>query len=209
MPSSASSSTNLTALRELGCGGGGRGVDSDLLEHMQGGRHRGAVGGGRAILVCVGPDASASGWCAEAKRLADLADAPWFAVTVERPGTVMDPAGRQKVEAALRLAESWGRKTRSLVGSDIVDEVPAGRQVRECDADRGGPRPSGAAVAPLRAHPGVRWCGRRAAFAVHVVTFGREGEEEPAPASCRRSGGWTASGRRHGGVPGHPSPARC
>lgn len=115
--------SNLTALRELALRRVAARVDSDLVEHMQGGAIEGPWAAGERILVCVGPDISAERVVREAKRLADLADAPWFAVTVERPGTTMDTAGRQRVDAALRLAESLGAETRSLVGSDLVDEL--------------------------------------------------------------------------------------
>ncbi|WP_029004608.1 sensor histidine kinase [Azorhizobium doebereinerae] len=115
--------TNLTALRELALRRVAARVDCDLLEHMQGGAIDGPWAAGERILVCVGPDASAQKVVREAKRLADLADAPWFAVTVERPGTPLDMAARQNVDAALRLAESLGAETRALVGSDIVDEL--------------------------------------------------------------------------------------
>ncbi len=115
--------SNLTALRELALRRVAARVDSDLMEHMQGGAIEGPWAAGERILVCVGPDVSAERVVREAKRLADLADAPWFAVTVERPGTTLDTAGRKRVDAALRLAESLGAETRSLVGPDLVDEL--------------------------------------------------------------------------------------
>ncbi|OYX14594.1 MAG: two-component sensor histidine kinase [Rhizobiales bacterium 32-66-8] len=115
--------TNLTALRELALRRVAARVDSDLMEHMQGGAIEGPWAAGERILVCVGPDLSAERVVREAKRLADLADAPWLAVTVERPGTMLDIAGRRRVDAALRLAESLGAETRALVGSDLVAEL--------------------------------------------------------------------------------------
>ncbi|MGU3493859.1 DUF4118 domain-containing protein [Xanthobacteraceae bacterium A53D] len=115
--------SNLTALRELALRRVAARVDSDLLEHMQGGAIAGPWAAGERILVCVGPDASAERVVREAKRLADLADAPWLAVTVERPGTQPDAKARQLVDGALRLAESLGAETRALVGNDIVEEV--------------------------------------------------------------------------------------
>ncbi len=68
--------TNLTALRELALRRVAARVDSDLIEHMQGGAIEGPWAAGERILVCVGPDASAQKVVREAKRLADLADAP-------------------------------------------------------------------------------------------------------------------------------------
>ncbi|BAF87566.1 osmosensitive K+ channel signal transduction histidine kinase [Azorhizobium caulinodans ORS 571] len=115
--------TNLTALRELALRRVAARVDSDLIEHMQGGAIEGPWAAGERILVCVGPDASAQKVVREAKRLADLADAPWLAVTVERPGHPLDATARARADAALRLAESLGAETRALVGSDLVEEL--------------------------------------------------------------------------------------
>ena len=171
--------TNLTALRELALRRVAARVDSDLLEHMQGGAIEGPWAAGERILVCVGPDASAQRVVREAKRLADLADAPWFAVTVERPGTVLDPAGRQKVEAALRLAESLGAETRSLVGSDIVDEVlrvAKFENVTQIVVARARPARLSRPFVRTLADALVR---EASGIAVHVVTFGNEPEEAP------------------------------
>ncbi|OYX86430.1 MAG: two-component sensor histidine kinase, partial [Azorhizobium sp. 35-67-5] len=171
--------TNLTALRELALRRVAARVDSDLLEHMQGGAIEGPWAAGERILVCVGPDASAQRVVREAKRLADLADAPWFAVTVERPGTSMDLAARQKVDAALRLAESLGAETRSLVGSDIVDEVlrvAKFENVTQIVVARARPARLSRPFVRTLADALVR---EASGIAVHVVTFGSETDEAP------------------------------
>lgn len=175
--------TNLTALRELALRRVAARVDDDLVEHMQGGAIEGPWAAGERILVCVGPDASAQRVVREAKRLADMADAPWFAVTVERPGTVMDLAARQKVDAALRLAESLGAETRSLVGSDIVDEVlrvAKFENVTQIVVARARPARLSRPFVRTLADALVR---EASGIAVHVVTFGSETDEG---ASTRR-----------------------
>ena len=58
-----------------------------------------------------------------AKRLADLMDAPWLAVTVERPGTNLDDDARQRLDEAMKLAESLGAETQTLTGSDLPAEL--------------------------------------------------------------------------------------
>ena len=58
-----------------------------------------------------------------AKRLADLMDAPWIAVTVERPGSHLDEASRRHLDEAMKLAETLGGETKTLVGSDLPAEL--------------------------------------------------------------------------------------
>ncbi|WP_181701553.1 sensor histidine kinase [Chthonobacter albigriseus] len=115
--------SNLTALRELALRRVAARVDSDLVERMQGGAIEGPWAAGERILVCVGADAAAARLVRHAKRLADLMDASWFAVAVERPGSDLDPAARARRDAALRLAESLGAETRALVATDRVGEI--------------------------------------------------------------------------------------
>ncbi|TCK28095.1 osmosensitive K+ channel signal transduction histidine kinase [Ancylobacter aquaticus] len=115
--------SNLTALRELALRRVAAQVDSDLVERMQGAAIEGPWAAGERLLVCVGPDMAAERVVREAKRLADLMDAAWFAVTVERPGQVMATPDRQKLDAGLRLAESLGAEVRALVAGDVAAEL--------------------------------------------------------------------------------------
>jgi two-component system sensor histidine kinase KdpD len=50
-------------------------------------------------------------------------DAPWIAGTVERPGTNLDPAARQRLDEVMKLAESLGAETQTLSGSDLPAEL--------------------------------------------------------------------------------------
>jgi len=93
--------SNLTALRELALRRVAARVDSDLLERMQGSAIEGPWAAGERLLVCVGPDVAAERVVREAKRLADLLDASWFAVTVERPGRTVAAGERARLEAGM------------------------------------------------------------------------------------------------------------
>ena len=50
-------------------------------------------------------------------------DAPWLAVTVERPGANLDGVARQRLDEAMKLAESLGAETQTLTGSDLPAEL--------------------------------------------------------------------------------------
>ena len=78
---------------------------------------------GERILTCVGPDPISPSIVRAAKRLADLMDAPWIAVTVERPGGRLNEAARRRVDEVFKLAESLGAETKTLIGNDIPGEL--------------------------------------------------------------------------------------
>src|SRR5882757_5438602 len=86
---------NLTALRELALRRAAERIDADLIERMQAQAIEGPWAAGERILACIGPDAISPTVVRTAKRLAGLMDAPWLAVTVERPGADLDGGARQ------------------------------------------------------------------------------------------------------------------
>src|SRR5689334_7994823 len=102
---------NLTALRELALRRAAERIDHALVEHMQAQAIEGPWAAGERILACIGADPVSPTVVRTAKRLADLMDAPWLAVTVERPGTNLEVAARQRLDEAMRLAESLGAET--------------------------------------------------------------------------------------------------
>ncbi len=114
---------NLTALRELALRRAAERVDADLIERMQAQAIEGPWAAGERILACIGPDSVSPEVVRTAKRMADLMDAPWSAVTVERPGGYRDDASRQRVDHAIKLTESLGASTTRLVGNDLPAEV--------------------------------------------------------------------------------------
>ena len=114
---------NLTALRELALRRAAERIDNELIEHMQAQAIEGPWAAGERILACIGPDPISPAVVRTAKRLADLMDAPWLAVTVERPGAILDGAARQRLDDGMKLAESLGAETQTLTGSDLPAEL--------------------------------------------------------------------------------------
>ena len=114
---------NLTALRELALRRAAERVDADLIDHMQAQAIEGPWPAGERILACVGPDADATTIVRAAKRLADVMDAPWMAVTVEAAGEQLSDAARRHVDKAMQLAQSLGAETHTLTASDIAAEL--------------------------------------------------------------------------------------
>ncbi len=114
---------NLTALRELALRRAAERIDADLIARMQAHAIEGPWAAGERILACIGPDPTSPMIVRSAKRLADLMDAPWIAVTVERPGDRLNETARRRVDEALKLAEMLGGETKTLVGNDIPAEL--------------------------------------------------------------------------------------
>ena len=114
---------NLTALRELALRRAAERIDADLIERMQAQAIEGPWAAGERILACIGPDPISPTVVRTAKRLADLMDAPWLAVTVDRPGSSLDGGARQRLDESMRLAESLGAETQTLTGSDLPAEL--------------------------------------------------------------------------------------
>jgi two-component system sensor histidine kinase KdpD len=169
---------NLTALRELALRRVAAQVDSDLRERMQGGAIEGPWAAGERLLACIGSDDAAERVVRETRRLADLLDAEWFAVSVERPGADADASGRQRLDAALRLATSLGATGRQLVGHDLAAEILRFARFENVTQ---------IVIARASASRLRRWFGRTLADAivrrsggisVHVVTT-EEGAEAP------------------------------
>src|SRR5262245_50886925 len=114
---------NLTALRELALRRAAERVDASLVERMQAQAIEGPWAAGERILACIGPDLVSPTVVRNAKRLADLMDAPWIAVTVERPGSNLSAPARQRLDEAMKLAESLGAETQTLTSADLPAEL--------------------------------------------------------------------------------------
>ncbi|HEY1244659.1 MAG TPA: sensor histidine kinase KdpD [Hyphomicrobiaceae bacterium] len=114
---------NLVALRELALRRAAERIDTDLVERLQAHAIEGPVPAGERILACIGHQPGAPAIVRTAKRLADLMDAPWIAVTVEPPGSRPDEATQRRIDKALKLAEALGGETKALVGNDIAGEI--------------------------------------------------------------------------------------
>ena len=114
---------NLTALRELALRRAAERIDVDLVARMQAQAIEGPWPAGERILACIGPDPNSPIVVRTAKRLADLMDAPWLAVTVERPGASLSDTDRQRIDDAIALAQSLGAETQTLTGADLPAEL--------------------------------------------------------------------------------------
>jgi two-component system, OmpR family, sensor histidine kinase KdpD len=114
---------NLTALRELALRRAAERIDADLISRMQAQAIEGPWAAGERILACIGPDSISPTVVRTAKRLADLMDAPWLAVTVERPGSTLDDVARRRLDDAMKLAEALGAETQTLTASDLPAEL--------------------------------------------------------------------------------------
>ncbi|MBN8982408.1 MAG: sensor histidine kinase KdpD, partial [Rhizobiales bacterium] len=114
---------NLAALRELALRRAAERIDAALVSRMQAQAIEGPWAAGERIVACVGIERDSETIVRTAKRLADLMDAPWIAITVERPSVELSEEARRSRDDAMRLAETLGGDTKTLVGSDIPDEI--------------------------------------------------------------------------------------
>ena len=115
---------NLTALRELALRRAAERIDADLVERMQAQAIEGPWAAGERILACIGPDPISPTVVRTAKRLADLMDAPWHGGHGRTAGRGNSTTtARQRLDDAMKLAESLGAETKTLVGNDLPAEL--------------------------------------------------------------------------------------
>ena len=202
---------NLTALRELALRRAAERIDADLIERMQAQAIEGPWAAGERILACIGPDPISPTVVRTAKRLADLMDAPWIAVTVERPGTNLDAAARQRLDEAMKLAESLGAETQTLTGNDLPAELLRFAKFENVTQIVIGRSRGGFFSELLRRSLPHELVRRTQDIAIHLVTR----EAEPGAPGAGRAGGRTSrsdrcpfSTRRSRSRPRSPS-ARC
>lgn len=179
---------NLTALRELALRRAAERVDASLIERMQAQAIEGPWAAGERILACIGPDPVSPVVIRTAKRMADLMDAPWLAVTVERPGAVLDNAARQRLDATIALAQSLGAETQTLSGADLPAELLRFAKFENVTQIVVGRSRAGFLSELLRRSLPHELVRRTQDIAIHLVT--REAEATGEPASRRRT--WLA-----------------
>ena len=158
---------NLTALRELALRRVAEQVDDALVERMQAGAIEGPWAAGERIMALVGPDVVSRIVVRQSKRLADLMNAPWTAISVERPG---QRTRRGFSQAAGRGAALGGRSRRRYRDSCRRRHSGRGaalRPAQQCDANCRRPfarRPVGRTPAPFAAaRAGAQCCRHRRA----------------------------------------------
>ncbi len=176
---------NLTALRELALRRAAERIDADLVSRMQAQAIEGPWAAGERILACIGPDTISPTVVRTAKRLADLMDAPWLAVTVERPGTNLDEAARRRLDDAMKLAQTLGAETQTLTGSDLPAELLRFAKFENVTQIVIGRSHGGFFSELLRRSLPHELVRRTQDIAVHVVT--RQAETPPSAVTRRRA----------------------
>ncbi len=112
---------NLTALRELALRRAAQTIDDQLVGAMRRAGVEGPWAAGERIIVLVGGDAMAPALVRAGRRLAEMMDAPWTVIHVERPSRPPSSADAMaRLNEALKLAEQLGGSTQVLTGDDIV-----------------------------------------------------------------------------------------
>ena len=180
---------NLTALRELALRRAAERIDADLISRMQAHAIEGPWAAGERILACIGPDASSPAVVRTAKRLADLMDAPWLAVTVERPGGHIGADARAKIDDAMKLAQALGGETQTLTGSDLPAELLRFAKFENVTQIVIGRSQTGFLSEILRRSLPHELVRRAQDIAIHLVTR----QSEAAPPRPRRRYGFTFS----------------
>jgi two-component system sensor histidine kinase KdpD len=116
------SPTNLAALRELAVDTIAGHVDSDLREHML--ARGGAMPVRRRVMAAIDGHAQSEYLVRVARRIAERRGAPWSVAFVDT-GSRLDPARRERLDAAMRLARRLGGEAIVLRGHAIADELLA------------------------------------------------------------------------------------
>lgn len=116
------SPTNLAALRELALETIAGHVDSDLREHML--ARGSAMPVRRRVLAAIDGHTQSEYLVRVARRIAERRGAPWSVAFVDT-GKRLDPARREQLDAAMRLARRLGGEAIILRGHAIADELLA------------------------------------------------------------------------------------
>ncbi|EIL93209.1 sensor histidine kinase [Rhodanobacter spathiphylli] len=116
------SPTNLAALRELALETIAGHVDSDLREHML--ARGSAMTVRRRVLAAIDGHGQSDYLVRVARRIAERRGAPWSVAWVDT-GARLEPARRERLDAAMRLARRLGGEAIILRGHAIADELLA------------------------------------------------------------------------------------
>ena len=118
--------TNLQALRELALRRAAQVVDRQMLDQVQAAGTPGAWAAGDRLLVAVSDAPGSDAVVRAGKRLADAMKAPWTAVVIETPRLdALDPAGRERIADALRLAVSLGGSVAAVPAASVAEGLLA------------------------------------------------------------------------------------
>lgn len=115
---------NLAALRELALRRTAERVDDQMVDYMRRNAIQGPWAAGERIMVCVSEAADSLRLVRSGRRMADQLGAKWTAVYVEMPRhNRLDEGERDRIAAALRLAESLGGEAVTIPALDLPQEL--------------------------------------------------------------------------------------
>lgn len=118
--------TNLQALRELALRRAAQVVDRQMLDQVEAAGTPGTWAAGERLLVAVSDAPGSDAVVRAGKRLADAMKAPWTAVVIETPRLEgLDPAGRDRIAEALRLAVSLGGSIAAVPAASVAEGLLA------------------------------------------------------------------------------------
>lgn len=115
------SPSNLAALRELAMQAAADRVDDDFRS-AQFARGLPGIALRRRVLVAIGGLGSSEYLVRAGRRIAELRDAPWSVVTVQKPSS-RDSARQAELNQAFALARSLGAETDLLYGPGVADAL--------------------------------------------------------------------------------------
>jgi len=177
---------NLTALRELALRRAARTVDDALIGHMRRTGIEGPWAAGERILVLIGGDALATSLVRAGRRLADMMDARWTVMHVERPNQPMSPQEAGRAAAAFKLTEQLGGSVVGLTADDLpgaVLQYANRNNITQLVIGRSKGQRWRALFGRSLAHVLLE---RASGAALHVVTDATPGENQPLPRPRRR-----------------------
>lgn len=115
---------NLAALRELALRRTAQRVDAQMLDYMRAHAIEGPWDASDRVLVLIGGQPGAHALVRHTKRLADRLRAGWTAIHVET-GRTENAAERDRIAAAMRLAERLGGEARTVTAASEAEGVLA------------------------------------------------------------------------------------
>ncbi|OZB58936.1 MAG: histidine kinase [Lysobacterales bacterium 14-68-21] len=113
---------NLAALRELALETIAHHVDSDLRDHML--ARGSAMTVRRRVMAAIDGHGQSEYLVRVTRRIAERRGAPWSVVFVDT-GAPLEPERRERLDAAMRLAQRLGGEPVTLRGQGIADELLA------------------------------------------------------------------------------------
>jgi len=117
---------NLTALREMALSHAAERVDRQMIDYMRAHAIAGPWPTRERLLVCIDERSDAEKLVRVTKRTAERRGAAWIAATVETTASaLLTDDDKDRIAAAMRMAEQLGAETVTLQGEEIVGSLLA------------------------------------------------------------------------------------